>query len=253
MGTENTMISVCMATFNGEKYIREQLDSILCQLSNSDEVIVSDDSSTDTTLTIIEKINDNRIKVLPNNHFRSPVFNLENALKHAKGDFIFLSDQDDIWMPNRVKFMLKTLEKIDLCVCDCELVDANGKILHPSFFQLNHSKKGFLRNIVKNSYLGCCMAFKRSILTYVLPFPVNIAMHDIWIGLCVELWGQTAFIEDKLTKYRRHGKNLTTTGGRSNFSIVFKIHYRLILFFQLFKRKLQCICNNSLFENTRNY
>ena len=90
------MISVCMATYNGEKYIEEQLKSILSQLGENDEVIVSDDSSTDNTLAIVESFNDVRIKIFPNNKFHSPIFNFENALKQATGDYIFLSDQDDV-------------------------------------------------------------------------------------------------------------------------------------------------------------
>jgi len=233
------MISVCIPTYNGEKYIKEQLGSILYQLSESDEVIISDDFSTDATLKIIENFKDNRIKIFPNNHFHSPIFNLENALKQANGDFIFLSDQDDIWLPNKVEITLKALEKFDLCVSDCELIDADGRLLYPSFFKLNHSKKGFFNNLIRNSYLGCCMAFRRDILKYILPFPPSIAMHDIWIGLCVELWGNSLFIENKLIKHRRHGDNTSTTSGKSKLSIVYKIKYRLNFLYQLLKRKFQ--------------
>jgi len=233
------MISVCIPTYNGEKYIKEQLESILCQLSESDEVIISDDSSTDATLKIIENFKDNRIKIFPNNLFRSPIFNLENALKQANGDFIFLSDQDDIWLPTKVEITLKTLEKFDLCVSDCELIDADGEVIHSSFFQLHHSKKGFFNNLIRNSYLGCCMAFRRDILKYILPFPPSIAMHDIWIGLCVELWGNSLFVENKLIKHRRHGDNTSTTSGKSKLSTIYKIKYRLHFLYQLFKRKFQ--------------
>ena len=240
------MISVCIPTYNGEKYIKEQLNSILCQLSESDEVIISDDSSTDSTLKIVEKLNDNRIKIFPNNHFYSPIFNMENALKQAKGDFIFLSDQDDIWTPNKVAIMLKALEKNDLCVSDCELINANGEPLSPSFFQLNRSKKGFLTNFIRNSYLGCCMAFKRNILNYILPFPATIAMHDIWIGLCVELWGSSLFIEDKLIKHRRHGDNASTTSGKSKFGITYKFKYRFDFLYQLLRRRFTVVKNNKI-------
>jgi glycosyltransferase involved in cell wall biosynthesis len=233
------MISVCIPTYNGEKYIKKQLDSILCQLSDLDEVIISDDSSTDATLKVIENFRDNRIKIFPNNHFRSPTFNLENALKQASGDFIFLSDQDDIWLPNKVNVMLEKLKEFDLCVSDCELINAEEKMLCPSFFQLNHSKKGFFNNLIKNSYLGCCMAFRRDIFKYILPFPPSIAMHDIWIGLCVELWGNSLFIKDKLIKHRRHSDNTSTTSGKSKLSTIYKIGYRLNFLYQLFKRKFQ--------------
>ena len=95
------MISVCIATYNGEKYLREQLDSILPQLAESDEVIVSDDGSTDGTIDLITSLNDPRIKIVSNSGRKGYVGNFENALKHTTGDYIFLSDQDDIWYPNK--------------------------------------------------------------------------------------------------------------------------------------------------------
>src|SRR5687768_2114930 len=118
-------ISVCIATYNGEKYNTEQLESILRQLPSDAEVIISDDSSTDNTLQIIDSFNDSRIHVWPNQKFRSPIFNFENALKHSHGDYIFLSDQDDIWMPDRIKKMLPLLNEFDLVVSDCKVVNDN--------------------------------------------------------------------------------------------------------------------------------
>lgn len=233
------MISVCVTTYNGEKYLKEQLDSILCQLTESDEVIISDDGSTDATMEIINGYHDPRVKLYPNTNRKGVVGNFENALNKAGGDFIFLADQDDIWMPNKTEIMLTALKKVDLCVCDCELIDAGGNVIYPSFFRLNHSKKGFIRNLIKNSYLGCCMAFKRNIFEYILPFPSNIAMHDIWIGLCVELWGNSLFLDKRLTKYRRHGNNISPTGSKSSFSIIYKTRYRLNFLYQLLKRKFQ--------------
>lgn len=95
------MISVCMATYNGEEYIKEQLESILCQLGEMDEIIISDDGSTDNTLNIIESYNDSRIKIHINTGKHGFVYNFENALQKAKGEYIFLSDQDDIWLPEK--------------------------------------------------------------------------------------------------------------------------------------------------------
>src|SRR5687768_8023645 len=99
-------ISICMATFNGSRYINEQLNSIITQLDESSEIVISDDSSTDNTVQIIKSFNDKRIHVLPNQKFRNPIFNFENALKHVQGDYIFLADQDDIWLPDRLNKML---------------------------------------------------------------------------------------------------------------------------------------------------
>ena len=104
------MISVCVATYNGEKFIREQIESILCQLSSDDEIIVSDDGSTDGTIVIINCIGDKRIRIIEGPRKHSPTFNFENALKEAKGDYIFLADQDDVWKTNKVEVCMKWLQ-----------------------------------------------------------------------------------------------------------------------------------------------
>lgn len=220
------MISVCIPTYNGEKYIRIQLESILLQLAADDEIIISDDSSTDTTTEIIKSYNDPRILLIEHCKFKSPVFNMENALKRAKGDYIFLSDQDDIWNCNKVRITLGHLKNYSIVVSDCNLIDENGKETHSSFFELNGSRSGLLKNLIKNSYLGCCMAFNRKILKAVLPFPAKIAMHDIWIGIVSELIGNPFFTSEKLISYRRHSLNFSPTSQSSNFSIWYKISYR---------------------------
>lgn len=229
------MISVCIATYNGEKYIREQLESILMQLNDNDEIIISDDSSTDKTLDVITAYNDKRIKIFSGNHFHSPIFNFENALKKAKGDYIFLADQDDIWITNKVGKMMEALQQYSLVVSDCYVVDKDCKIIRNSFFERIPSPN-VVKNLIKNNYLGCCMAFRREVLTKALPFPKNIAMHDIWLGLCGALFYKTTFIPDKLIKYRRHGGNASPTAEKSNYSLKYKILYRIILCVNLIKR-----------------
>lgn len=230
------MISVCIASYNGEKYIEEQLLSILCQLDVKDEIIVSDDSSTDNTLDKVKGLHDDRIKLFPRNKFHSPIFNFENALKKANGDIIFLCDQDDIWLPNKVNVMVEQLNKCDLVVSDCKVVDGNLNILQDSFFSSLNSGPGFCKNLIKNTYLGCCMAFRRDILDYVLPFPRHIAMHDIWIGLSVELHGCVSFINQPLMLYRRHGNNVSFGGEKSYFSLWYRIKYRLEMLYYLLRR-----------------
>jgi glycosyltransferase involved in cell wall biosynthesis len=229
-------ISVCIPTYNGEKYIQEQLVSILVQLSAEDEIIISDDSSTDTTLEIIKSLQDSRIKLFENNTFKSPIFNLENALKHASGDVIFLADQDDIWEPEKVKITLNKLQNSDLVVSDCSLIDASGNLVDPSFYALNKTKSGYLNNLIKNGFLGCCIAFNSKIKKSVLPFPKKIAMHDIWIGLTASLVGKVDFIEDKLIRYRRHGDNFSFTSAKSKFSVTYKLSYRIYFLYHTFKR-----------------
>lgn len=229
-------ISVCMATYNGEKYIKEQLDSILSQIGENDKLIISDDSSTDNTVQIIKSFKDNRIKIFENQKFKSPIFNFENALNNATGDIIVLSDQDDIWKANKIETIKKYMHNYDLVLSDADIIDEKGNILHKSFYKLNGSKNGFIKNIVKNSYLGCTMAFNKKILDKSLPFPKDLPMHDWWIGLISEMYGKTYFIEDKLINYRRHGNNASPTGEKSKYSFFQKVIFRLIMIKNLIKR-----------------
>ncbi|SCW77173.1 Glycosyltransferase involved in cell wall bisynthesis [Lachnospiraceae bacterium C10] len=223
------MISVCIPTYNGEKYIKEQLDSILCQIGDNDEIVISDDSSTDSTVAIINEYNDKRIHLYTNNHYKSPIYNMENALYHANGEYIFLADQDDIWMGNKVEVMLGYLDKYDCVTSDAIIVDSNLNVICPSFFEIRKCRTGILRNIIKNSYMGCCMAFRSSLKDKVLPFPKKLPMHDQWIGLNAEKYGKSIFIPEKLIEYRRHGDNASATGGGSPYSALEKIYFRIMI------------------------
>lgn len=139
------MITVCMATYNGEKYIEEQLESVLMQLHSNDEVIISDDGSGDSTVDLIRTFNDPRIRLLVGNNFFSPTQNFENALKYAKGDYIFLCDQDDVWLPDKVESMLQYLLQYDLVVSDCKVVDAELNVISQSFLWGVRQEKVFGR------------------------------------------------------------------------------------------------------------
>ena len=228
-------ISVCMATYNGAKYVDKQLKSILSQIGADDEIIISDDGSTDDTILIIEKIKDERIKVTRNRGINGPLGNFEQAVRKATGDYIFLSDQDDIWLPNKVSIIRSLLKLNDLVLSDCVVVNEKGEVLQDSFFNYRGSKPGFLSNIYKNSYIGCCMAFRRSILSYVLPFPESVHMHDWWIGLLVEIKGQVCFCPEPLIHYVRHGENASPTG-EEGYGTVRRIQNRFNLLWSLFKR-----------------
>jgi len=233
-------VSVCIASYNGEKYIKEQIISILSQLGKEDEIIISDDSSSDNTIQIIESINDSRIILLKHQTFHSHVYNFENALKHAKGEYLFLSDQDDVWVPHKLETMLNLLENHDLVLSDAVMVNETMQELDESFFSFNHSSKGILKNLYKNSYLGCCMGFNRHILNIALPFPKDINMHDWWIGLIGEIYGDVCFNDEKLIKYRRHEDVLTPIDRKSSNSFFKKIGFRIAmikgLLFRVFKQ-----------------
>lgn len=230
------MISVCLASYNGALYIQQQVVSILVNLTASDELIVSDDGSTDATCDIIQAFNDSRIKLLQGPG-QGLVKNFEHALHHAKGDIIFLADQDDIWHRDKVQRMTAEIRKgYTLVLSDCQIVDEVGNEISSSFYTVNGSKPGLIKNIIKNSYLGCALAFRRELLKKALPFPEKVSMHDWWLGLVAECTGTTSFLPDKLISYRRHGKNVSPTGEKSKNSLLKKIHYRVSILVALLQR-----------------
>jgi len=229
------MISVCLTTYDGEKYIIDQLQSILYQLGKDDEVIVSDDNSIDKTLEQIRSLCDARIKIIHNHHKNGILSNVENALNNAHGDIIFLADQDDIWLPNKVNRCLEVLQTNDLVISDCYVTDKDLNVINDSFFHLNRSLSNKWRALIRNPYLGCCMAFNRKVLEKSLPFPAKIPMHDIWIGNLVAFNFKVSFINEKLIYYRRHGSNLSTASEPSKYGILKQINFRFILIKELIK------------------
>lgn len=237
-------ITVCLASYNGQNFIKEQLESILSQLKATDELIVSDDISSDSTLDIVRSFEDDRIKILSGIKFASPIGNFENALKHATGDVIFLSDQDDVWLPNKVSVMISYFSQYEVVVSNCSIVDKDLNVIKGKFFLSGANRKGFFNNLYDNHYLGCCMAFKKEVLDIVLPFPKKIAMHDIWIGLCAEAFYRSVFVDDVLLLYRRHGKNASPTSEKSRASLFAKLWHRIYFLIQVGFRLFRASISN---------
>jgi len=239
------MISVCIATFNGEQFIRDQLLSILNQISLNDEIIISDDGSSDRTLDIIKELEDKRIKLFINPKNGSGlVGNFQNALSKSSGDIIFLSDQDDIWDPNKISIFEKYLKNYDLVCSNASLINEKGHDLNKSFFEIIQPRNGFLKNLIRNSYLGCCMAFHRSVLQYSMPFPEGLPMHDWWIGLIGELNFKTIHIKNELTLYRRHHNNASTTSSKSQNPFYKKFRMRLFILNSIMNKKIRNLRSN---------
>jgi glycosyltransferase involved in cell wall biosynthesis len=207
------MISVCMATYNGERFLPRQLETILPQLALEDELVVSDDSSSDRTLTIVRDCADPRIRTFPGNTFHSPIFNFEHALRQARGDTLVLADQDDVWLPDKLGVVRDRFARRPpgpyLIALDAYVADESERVLHESLFEKLGAGPGFFKNIYANRYVGACLAFSRELLEIALPFPRNIPMHDMWLGQLGELVGTTEFVPEKTILYRRHGANLT--------------------------------------------
>lgn len=226
------MNTVCIATYNGEKYIVAQLKSILEQLQPKDEIVVSDDGSTDNTIAKIESVGDKRVRVI-HSGYHMVKKNFENALRAARGDIIFLSDQDDVWLPGKYARCVKELERVDLVCTNSIMTDEDLQVVNEDFFSLYHSGPGIFKNAFNNTYYGSCMAFRRKLLDKALPFPKTREIgHDIWLGLVAEMTGTVVFINTPYLLYRRHSGTSTQTDAlwtRSKRPFLVKIWSRLVV------------------------
>lgn len=236
------MISVCMATYNGERFIKEQLLSILSQISLTDEIIVSDDGSSDKTLKIIEEIEDSRIKLYHHKkeeengvykNFRYATSNFENALTKAKGDYIFLSDQDDIWEQNKLQKCLELLKKYDCIVHNYSVINEKGELLKFQQFKKKPIHKSIFMNILDNHFRGCCMAFNRKILNMILPFPRRIIGHDYWIGILASHYTSVYYEIEPLLKSRWYNESVSA---RKKTNISYKLQFRIDLLIETIKK-----------------
>jgi GT2 family glycosyltransferase len=227
------MNSVCLATYNGARYCRQLLDSVLPQLSPTDEIIVCDDGSSDATVSIIESYEDPRIRVYSNPSRLGVVRNFERALYLCSGDTVLLADQDDWWHPQKVARIQEGLLKDDMVISDAFIVDEQGNDTGHTLFERVVPRRGLLANLWKNSYVGCCMAFRRSLLEKALPFPACLPMHDSWIGLIAEATASATLLPDRLVYYRRHGANLSETGSKSTRSMLSRLRDRLCLSYHI--------------------
>ena len=208
-------VSVAMAVYNGEKYVRDQIVSILSQLRKDDELIISYDESSDNSLSILTEFaqSDKRVKIYDNPYKPGVVKNFQNAVEHCLGDIIFLSDQDDVWLPNKVDKVLREFENphVAVVIHDSKLTDSDLNVRFKSTFKLRGGvRTSFLGNIYRLSYIGCCMAFRSFYKELVVPFPTIYRSHDWWIGSMLSC-GKTKItaIDEALILHREHANNAT--------------------------------------------
>jgi len=208
-------ISVCLATYNGTKYIKIQLQSILRQLGAKDEVIILDDCSTDKTLDLVRDIDDKRIKIFKNEVNKGHVYSFGRVVELATKDIIFMSDQDDIWIDGRLDLMKERLLKSEalLISTNSNFIDSEGKIID---FNLDGVSAGssekYFENILdifigKTNYVGCAMAFKKELRNLILPIPSYVESHDLWIAMGANIIKSNLHLDDPTLSRRIHGEN----------------------------------------------
>lgn len=212
-------IDILMATYNGEKYIKAQIDSILEQTYSNFRLIISDDCSTDQTLKILREYEkkDKRVEVYRQEKNLGYVKNFEFLLNKVQNNIYALSDQDDIWLPEKIEKSLENMKKndSDLVFGDLLLIDENENIISNSFWK----NKGFDKKIKKdnqysglrlNNYVtGCTIVSKKSFLKDILPLPKEskYLIHDYWIAIVVSLKGKISYETTPHIKYRQHTNN----------------------------------------------
>lgn len=214
-------VSVVMATYNGERFLEPQINSILTQTVKPAEIIVCDDDSTDNTIAILEKFSDNRSFTYYRNTKRIGVVeNFKKAVSLATpGNYIALCDQDDIWMPQKIEKSIEALSKIDdgispaMIYSDLILIDSNEQVLNPSLDnELGHDKyKHCLETLLFGNFvLGCTIMMNGSMRKFFLDIPNNKAFnHDTWTTLIAFTFGKVAALAQPYIKYRNHDYNVT--------------------------------------------
>ncbi|MGL5030539.1 MAG: glycosyltransferase family 2 protein [Aeromonas sp.] len=225
---EGVKIDIALASYNGSKYIEAQLESILNQSHTNLSLIISDDGSTDNTVDIILEVSkkDSRVKLVNKSRVGGVVNNFNCCLSFCDANYIMLSDQDDIWLPDKIENMLFLLLKEEreigndspmLCYSDLKLVDSELNLLAESFYKANNLNP-FLNQDLRyltwrSSIYGCTCIFNQACLKQALPFPAGIPMHDHWLGLVALNNGKLSYHDVPTILYRQHSNNVVGGDG----------------------------------------
>jgi glycosyltransferase involved in cell wall biosynthesis len=212
--TANTLVSVVLGTYNGEKYLKKQIDSILQQTYSNIELIVTDDCSTDGTPTILREFADRHenVRVYFNEINLGLVRNFERAVRYAQGEYIAFSDQDDIWLPEKIQRLVDNLGDNMLVYCDSAYIDTEDRLIGKKLSDYRIWIKGKNLYAIESDSLwmaGHAMMFRRELLNMALPFPCSPHIgHDEWMTYIAMLKGTISFVPEALVLYRQHGNNL---------------------------------------------
>ena len=238
-------ISIAMATYNGAKYIREQIDSILSQTLQDFELIICDDCSTDNTVDIINKYaqEDPRIRFYKNKENLGFKKNFEKAIGLCHGEYIALCDQDDVWMPNHLEILLSLIGNKMIACGNADLIDSNGKRFGLTLKEMeafdsefdDDLKKAYSIIYFRSPYQGASMLIKKDFFKVALPIPDDIGYHDSWFSMLSCFYGGMTYTNTIVNKYRMHGDN--ATGMRIKRKSKFKnLVYQLVYAHAVFDR-----------------
>jgi len=207
----DTLVSVVVATYNGEKYVGLQLDSIIQQTHRNIEVIVVDDCSTDNTYSVLKKYAEDypNIKIFANETNAGYVKNFEKGMLLAKGNYIALSDQDDIWELDKIAILLREIGDHEIIYSNSALIDSEGNSLHKTTSDVRRQfgYSDCLMYAIGAWAPGHAMLITRDLVNRCLPFP-NIVTHDFWLGFIATTKGPLKFISKPLVNYRQHDSNV---------------------------------------------
>lgn len=238
----NEKISILLSTYNGEKYLKNQLESLLIQACKNINVIVRDDGSVSDTLRILSSYNvdllESQSNVGPKKSFS---LLLEYTLQNSDSDYFMFSDQDDVWKEDKVEKTFKKMQEMEkkylnlpiLVHTDLEVVSESLNIIDESFWHfenLDPSINQFSRLLLQNTVTGCTVMINRKLAELALPMPEDAIMHDWWLALVTSKFGKIAYLDEQTIKYRQHDKNSI---GAKGFSYIFI----LMKFYKLFYKK----------------
>ncbi len=209
---------ILLATYQGEKYLKEQIESLFSQSYSDIRIIARDDGSTDCTTDILNEYA-SRITILPNKANSGIRNNFSELLQQHTADYVFFSDQDDVWLPNKVGDTIRELQKMEkrfgkstplLVHADLKVVDKDLSLISPSFWsyaKLNPLHNTLNRLLVQNNITGCTIGMNRALAGMVIPIPEGAIMHDWWIALVASCFGQISYIPSATMLYRQHQSN----------------------------------------------
>jgi glycosyltransferase involved in cell wall biosynthesis len=205
------LISVVVATFNGARYIREQLDSIIHQTYPNIEIVITDDQSTDETLSILEEyaLKYSNIKLYQNETNLKYIKNFEKGMQLAKGDFIAPSDQDDVWELDKLAVLMDNIGEHAIIYCNSVLMDADGKEMNQKLSDIKRldSFDSCINYAIGNSAPGHAMLIRKQVIIDCGVFPTMIP-HDYWLGFVATFNSQVYFLDRVMVRYRQHDANV---------------------------------------------